>query len=62
VGGALSTEEAGFDSVAKSDAVFFPEHISAKYHGSPDGNRYWPPDTPSGADCHALRTAQSNSA
>ena len=44
---ARAAEDAGFDSVAKSDAVFFPEHISAKYHGSPDGNRYWPPDTPS---------------
>jgi probable F420-dependent oxidoreductase len=44
---AQAAEDAGFDSLAKSDAVFFPEHISAKYHGSPDGNRYWPPDTPS---------------
>ena len=44
---ARAADEAGFDSLAKSDAVFFPEHISAKYHGSPDGNRYWPPDTPS---------------
>jgi probable F420-dependent oxidoreductase len=44
---AQAAEAAGFDSVAKSDAVFFPETISAKYHGSPDGNRYWPPDTPS---------------
>ena len=44
---ARAAEDAGFDSLAKSDAVFFPEHVSAKYHGSPDGNRYWPPDTPS---------------
>jgi probable F420-dependent oxidoreductase len=44
---ARAAEEAGFDTVAKSDAVFYPETISAKYHGSPDGNRYWPPDTPS---------------
>jgi probable F420-dependent oxidoreductase len=44
---ARAAEDAGFYSVAKSDAVFFPEQISAKYHGSPDGNRYWPPETPS---------------
>jgi probable F420-dependent oxidoreductase len=44
---ARAAEEAGFDSLTKSDAVFFPEHISARYHGSPDGDRYWPPDTPS---------------
>lgn len=44
---AKAADEAGFDSVAKSDAVFFPEHVSVKYHGSPDGERYWSPDTPS---------------
>jgi probable F420-dependent oxidoreductase len=44
---ARAAEDAGFYSVAKSDAVFYPEQISAKYHGSPDGERYWPPDTPS---------------
>ena len=44
---AKAADETGFHSLAKSDAVFFPETISASYHGSPDGKRYWPPDTPS---------------
>ncbi len=44
---AKAADEVGFDSLAKSDAVFFPEHVSVSYHGSPDGKRYWSPDTPS---------------
>lgn len=44
---ARAAEEAGFDSLAKSDAVFYPEHVSVPYHGSPDGKRFWSPDTPS---------------
>ena len=44
---ARAADDAGFDSLAKSDAVFYPEVVSAKYHGSPDGNRFWPPETPS---------------
>ncbi len=39
-------EEAGFAAVAIPDSVFFPEHVSADYPYSPDGSRFWPPDTP----------------
>lgn len=39
-------EEAGFAAVAVPDSVFFPEHVSADYPYSPDGSRFWPPDTP----------------
>jgi probable F420-dependent oxidoreductase len=44
---ARAAEAVGFDSVAKSDAVFYPEHVSVPYHGAPDGKRFWAPDTPS---------------
>jgi probable F420-dependent oxidoreductase len=39
-------EAAGFDLIAVPDSVFFPEHVSANYPYSPDGQRFWPPDTP----------------
>jgi len=39
-------EQAGFAAVAIPDSVFFPEHVSADYPYSPDGSRFWPPDTP----------------
>ena len=39
-------EAAGFDSVAVPDSVFYPETVSADYPYSPDGARFWPPDTP----------------
>lgn len=39
-------EAAGFDSVAVPDSVFYPAEVSADYPYSPDGSRFWPPDTP----------------
>jgi probable F420-dependent oxidoreductase len=39
-------ESAGFDLVAVPESVFFPEEVSAPYPYSPDGARFWAPDTP----------------
>ena len=39
-------EEAGFTSVAVPESVFFPREVSADYPYSPDGSRFWEPDTP----------------
>lgn len=43
---ARAAEDAGFDSIAMPDSVFYPEDVSAKYPYSPDGGRFWPPETP----------------
>jgi probable F420-dependent oxidoreductase len=39
-------EEAGFDSIALPDSVFYPETVSADYPYTPDGSRFWAPETP----------------
>ncbi|MEX0875450.1 MAG: TIGR03619 family F420-dependent LLM class oxidoreductase [Actinomycetota bacterium] len=39
-------EEVGFDSITLPDSVFFPEEVSAGYPYTPDGSRFWAPDTP----------------
>lgn len=43
---ARAAEEAGFHAVAVPDSVFFPEQVSAPYPYSPDGARFWRPETP----------------
>jgi probable F420-dependent oxidoreductase len=43
---AWAAEEAGFDSICVPDSVFFPKDVSAKYPYTPDGERFWAPDTP----------------
>ncbi|MBK5287003.1 MAG: TIGR03619 family F420-dependent LLM class oxidoreductase [Acidimicrobiia bacterium] len=43
---ARAAEEAGFDSITVPDSVFFPEAVSADYPYSPDGGRFWTPETP----------------
>jgi probable F420-dependent oxidoreductase len=43
---ARAAEEAGFDSIAVPDSVFFPEKVSGDYPFSPDGQRWWSPETP----------------
>jgi probable F420-dependent oxidoreductase len=43
---ARAAEEAGFDTIAVPDSVFFPEQVSAEYPYSPDGGRFWTPETP----------------
>jgi probable F420-dependent oxidoreductase len=39
-------EEAGFDSIAVPDSVFYPEQVSAPYPYTPDGSRFWTGETP----------------
>jgi probable F420-dependent oxidoreductase len=43
---ARAAEAAGFDTIAMPDSVFFPEEVSADYPYTPDGGRFWAPDTP----------------
>jgi probable F420-dependent oxidoreductase len=43
---ATAAEEAGFDTIALPDSVFFPQTVSADYPYSADGGRFWQPDTP----------------
>lgn len=43
---ARAAEANGFDSIAVPDSVFFPEQVSGDYPFSPDGQRWWPADTP----------------
>lgn len=43
---ARRAEEVGFDNIAVPDSVFFPEHVSAGYPYSADGERFWDADTP----------------
>ena len=42
---ARAAEEAGFDTIAMPDSVFFPETVSADYPYSADGGRFWQADT-----------------
>jgi probable F420-dependent oxidoreductase len=43
---ARAAEAAGFDSIAVPDSVFYPETVSGDYPFSPDGQRWWAPETP----------------
>jgi probable F420-dependent oxidoreductase len=43
---ARAAEANGFDTVAVPDSVFFPEHVTGDYPFSPDGQRWWPAETP----------------
>jgi probable F420-dependent oxidoreductase len=43
---ARTAEECGFASIALPDSLFFSEQVSAKYPYTPDGSRFWTPDTP----------------
>ena len=43
---ARAAEDAGFDTIAMPDSVFFPEQVSADYPYSADGGRFWAPETP----------------
>lgn len=42
---ARAAEEAGFDSIAVPDGLFYYETVSTPYPYSPDGARFWAPDT-----------------
>lgn len=43
---AKAAEDAGFDSIAVPDSVFFPETVSGDYPFADGGERWWAPDTP----------------
>ncbi|MBY8857557.1 TIGR03619 family F420-dependent LLM class oxidoreductase [Nocardia sp. CA2R105] len=43
---AKTAEECGFSSIALPDSLFYMESQSEKYPYTPDGNRFWGPDTP----------------
>jgi len=43
---ARTADECGWDSLQVADAPFFPEVTSAPYPYTPDGERFWPLDTP----------------
>jgi probable F420-dependent oxidoreductase len=42
---AVAAEEAGFDSIAVPDGLFYYETVSTPYPYSPDGSRFWSPET-----------------
>lgn len=42
---ARAADEAGWDSITVPDHVFYPEVTAGKYPYSPDGNRFWTPET-----------------
>ena len=43
---ARAADESGWDTIYLPDAPFFPEVTSVPYPYTPDGKRFWPPDTP----------------
>ncbi|MFF3574381.1 TIGR03619 family F420-dependent LLM class oxidoreductase [Nocardia jiangxiensis] len=43
---AKMAEECGFSSIALPDSLFYMQSQSEKYPYTPDGNRFWGPDTP----------------
>jgi len=43
---AIAADENGWDTIVVPDSVFFPEKVSAPYPYTPDGQRFWPADTP----------------
>ncbi len=43
---AIEADRLGYGAIALPDSVFFPEEVSAGYPYTPDGERFWEPDTP----------------
>jgi probable F420-dependent oxidoreductase len=43
---AVAAERNGWHAVTLGESVFFPEKVDAKYPYTPDGGRFWSPDTP----------------
>jgi probable F420-dependent oxidoreductase len=43
---ARTADAAGWDAVALSDHVFFPERLASPYPYQPDGKPFWEPSTP----------------
>lgn len=42
----VDADRLGYGAIALPDSVFFPETVSADYPYTPDGERFWAPDTP----------------
>ncbi len=43
---ARAAEEAGWDNIAVPDAIFYPRETAEPYPYTPDGARFWAPETP----------------
>jgi probable F420-dependent oxidoreductase len=43
---AQTAEEYGYAGIALPDSLFFMQHAAEKYPYTPDGGRFWTPDTP----------------
>jgi probable F420-dependent oxidoreductase len=43
---ARAAEDASYGGIAVPESVFFPEAVSADYPYTPDGGRFWAPETP----------------
>ena len=43
---AAAAEQNGWYGITIGESVFFPEKVDAKYPYTPDGSRFWSPDTP----------------
>ncbi|MFE3442240.1 TIGR03619 family F420-dependent LLM class oxidoreductase [Nocardia sp. NPDC059180] len=43
---ARTAEECGFSSIALPDSLFYMKSAAAKYPYTPDGSRFWGPETP----------------
>jgi probable F420-dependent oxidoreductase len=43
---AVAAEESGFTSLCVPDSVFYPERTTGSYPYTPDGKRFFPPETP----------------
>ena len=43
---AIAAEQHGWYGITLGESVFFPEKVDAKYPYTPDGSRFWSPETP----------------
>jgi probable F420-dependent oxidoreductase len=43
---AQTAEEYGYSSIALPDSLFYMQHAAEKYPYTPDGGRFWTPETP----------------
>lgn len=43
---AVAAERSGWYGITIGESVFFPEKVDAKYPYTPDGSRFWSPETP----------------
>ena len=43
---AVAAEQSGWYGITLGESVFYPEKVDAKYPYTPDGRRFWGPETP----------------